>query len=240
MSMITEYSPLAPELSLALTNSHISSIPANSPLTYVLNDSDDFLAIAKTDNGKWIHAMDFGTANVLVWCLDRLVWYLKRCAGIEPTNADATNIPDHMYENLGMKKPRLIEYAERYRINPLLNQGDKEVLTAIFKALQDAGKEMVDWMMEARWQSFELGGNSLWNFNQPRFNGLSLHGPGAVTTSNDVPALMDVDLIEGGENEGMEGLQMVLHLTESRFAQHYPSFNVFEGAAMVGNGYIEN
>jgi hypothetical protein len=35
------------------------------------------------------------------------------------------------------------------------------------------------------------------------------------------------------------GLHMVLHLTESRFAQRYPGFDVFKGETMIENGYIE-
>jgi hypothetical protein len=247
MSALTEYSPLAPGLSLVLTNNHLSSIPANSPLTYILNDLDDFLPIAKTGDDKIIYAMDFGTANSIFWCLDRLVRYLKRCAGIEPGFPNSPNIPEHMYHNLGLIKPRLVEYAEQYQINPLLNQGSKEVLTSIFKALQGLGRELVDWMMEARWLSFEMEGGSLWNFNQPGINAFVSDARVLMPAVAEPPVLMDVDpvtTIEGeadrmAEDSEEGGLQMVLHPTESRFVQRYPGFDVFKGQTLIDNGYVE-
>jgi hypothetical protein len=152
-----------------------------------------------------------------------------------------------MFQNLGMNKPQLIDYAEKYHINPLLNHGEKGILTAIFKALQEIGKEMVDWVMEVRWQNLERGG-LLWNFKQPGFNGFVSDTPALPPLEIQPLALMDVDsgaFIEDKTDRMVEdidetGLHMVLHPKESHFTQRYPGFDAFKAQPLTNNGYVED
>ncbi|KAJ2934240.1 hypothetical protein H1R20_g2846, partial [Candolleomyces eurysporus] len=88
--------------------------------------------------------------------------------GRVPAVAVSAPIPEYMFKNLGMEKPRLAVLLERANINPLLNIGDRDQLRRMFQGRQQLGREAVDWIIEARWRSLLLGEPSMWDWEDPR------------------------------------------------------------------------
>jgi hypothetical protein len=68
-----------------------------------------------------------------------------------------TVIPDEFFDNLGMKKPKLLVLLERTNINPLCCFGDGSTLRQIMLGLQQFGREAINWITKARWQSQLMG-----------------------------------------------------------------------------------
>ncbi|KAJ2923544.1 hypothetical protein H1R20_g13550, partial [Candolleomyces eurysporus] len=170
MSSIATYSPTQPELHLTLPHDHANSTLSTSPFSYKLDDEFDFVEILPT--AVWESpkvALDSNLVTSIIWAATRTKQIMNRATqGRVPSVAVSAPIPDYMYKNLGMNKPRLATLLERANINPLLNIGDKGQLTRLFRGFQQLGREAIDWIVEARWRSLLLGERSLWNWEDPR------------------------------------------------------------------------
>ncbi|KAJ2936422.1 hypothetical protein H1R20_g672, partial [Candolleomyces eurysporus] len=194
MSSIEVYSPLDAALHLTLPHDHANSIFSTSPFTYKLDEEFDFAEILPLEEGEQPHVvLDSAVVAALFWAATRTKQIINRATrGAVPAVSVSAPIPNRLFENLGMKKPRLVTLFERTSINPLLNIGDKGTLRRLYQGLQQVGREAIDWIIEARWRSQLMGSRSLWNWEDPRT--LRPFGPWmkdayfVTTTPNNSPA----------------------------------------------------
>ncbi|KAJ2922287.1 hypothetical protein H1R20_g14808, partial [Candolleomyces eurysporus] len=170
MNAIESYSPNDSNLHLTLPHDHANSTYSTSPFTYKLDHEFDFAEIHLVgDTQETLVALDHYTVAAIVWAITCTKQIINRATrGIVPAVAVSAPIPEFMYKNLGMDKPRLVALLESTQINPLRNLGKRSVLQQIFQGLQQLGREAIDWIIEARWRSQLLGDQSLWNWEDPR------------------------------------------------------------------------
>ncbi|RXW12197.1 hypothetical protein EST38_g13656 [Candolleomyces aberdarensis] len=291
MSRIETYSPTQPDLHLTLPHDHANSILSTSPFSYKLDDEFDFIVLPSNDGQPPTVALDSFLVSAITWAAVRTKQIMNRATkGRVPSVAVSAPIPDDLFENLGMEKPRLAVLLEQANINPLLNIGNRRQLTQLFRGLQQLGREAIDWIIEARWRSLLLGKRSLWDWEDPRTlrslspisqdprlsttattalraiasnhtdspaglcnpatppssPNLSTTGMGSSTyaTAPSSPVLPfttpGTPIIAGPQDDVDLLLQVVLHPTASRYALRYPLTDVFDGATLVENGYVES
>ncbi|RXW19084.1 hypothetical protein EST38_g6780 [Candolleomyces aberdarensis] len=170
MNAIATYSPTQPDLHLTLPHDHANSILSTSPFSYKLDDEFDFIEVLPGLHGETPKvALDSYLVAAITWAATRTKQIMNRATqGRVPAVAVSAPIPEYMFKNLGMEKPRLALLLERANINPLLNIGDKGQLKRMFRGLQQLGREAVDWIIEARWRSLLLGERSMWDWEDPR------------------------------------------------------------------------
>ncbi|RXW14020.1 hypothetical protein EST38_g11836 [Candolleomyces aberdarensis] len=170
MSSIEVYSPLDANLHLTLPHDHANSLYSTSPFAYRLDNEFDFVEISPMEKGgPCLFALDDHLVSSIIWAATRTKQIINRATkGVVPAVGVQAPIPDYMFDNLGMKKPRLVSLLERTSINPLKNIGDQFILTRLFHGLQQVGREAIDWIVEARWRSQLMGKRSLWDWEDPR------------------------------------------------------------------------
>ncbi|KAJ2925838.1 hypothetical protein H1R20_g11252, partial [Candolleomyces eurysporus] len=170
MSSIEVYSPLDTALHLSLPYDHTNSVYSTSPFTYKLDEEFDFAEIFPLEpGGRPRVALDSALVTSLFWAATRTKQVINRATrGVVPAVNVGAVIPDSLFKSLGMKKPRLVTLFERTNINPLLNIGDRDILTRLFRGLQQIGREAIDWIVEAKWRSQLMGNHSRWDWEDPR------------------------------------------------------------------------
>ncbi|RXW11657.1 hypothetical protein EST38_g14199 [Candolleomyces aberdarensis] len=271
MTAIATYCPTQPELHLTLPHDHANSILSTSPFSYRLDDEFDFVEILPTHVGEESrYALDASLVAAITWAATRTKQMMNRATqGRVATAVVGAAIPDYMFKNLGMEKPRLALLLENTNINPLLNIGEKDRLKRMFRGLQQLGREAIDWIVEARWRSLLLGDRSLWNWEDPRQfprlahivqdprllalpapasstpseNGSDTNATVYTTPPNSPTLAFSTHLFENipGPQEDVDLLlQIVLHPTASRYAMKFPDTNVFDGRTLVNNGYVDS
>ncbi|KAJ2923698.1 hypothetical protein H1R20_g13397, partial [Candolleomyces eurysporus] len=258
MSAIEVYSPLDSDLHLTLPHDHANSIYSTSPFTYKLDEEFDFVEIFPTgDRNHSQVGLDPAFVTALFWAITRIKQVINRATkGAVPSVAVNSVISDELFENLGMKKPKLLILLERADINPLRCFGERSTLRQIVSGLQQVGREAIGWILEARWRSQLLGNESLWDWEDPRALRGLIPDSSAPSSPTDsivtltpsspggvfLPFFEDYDKatssVEGEEVELL--LQLVLHPTASRYALRYPLANVFDGKPLIENGYVSN
>jgi hypothetical protein len=168
MSAIEVYSPTDANLHLTLPHDHANSIYSTLPFTYKLDSEFDFAEIRMPGEEQApLTALDMNTVSAIVWAITRTKQIMNRATqgrgktdpelqtnprlihdSPVPSVTAQARIPDYMYQNLGMDRPRLAMLLESVSINPLKNIGDHDTLQQLYKGLQQLGREAVDWILE--------------------------------------------------------------------------------------------
>ncbi|KAJ2927229.1 hypothetical protein H1R20_g9863, partial [Candolleomyces eurysporus] len=194
MSAIEVYSPLDSDLHLTLPRDHANSIYSTSPLTYKLDEEFDFVEIFPTGDRNHLQVgLDPAFVTALFWAITRVKQIINRATrGAVPSVAVNVAIPDELFDNLGMKKPKLLVLLERADINPLRCFGERSTLRQIVSGLQQLGREAIGWILEARWRSQLMGDRSLWDWEDPR----ALRGLRSILGNYDLTTYVPANSVE--------------------------------------------
>ncbi|RXW15931.1 hypothetical protein EST38_g9924 [Candolleomyces aberdarensis] len=169
MSAIEVYSPLDSDLHLTLPHDHANSIYTTSPFSSKLDKEFNFVEILPTGDRNYSQVgLDPAFVTALFWAITQIKQVINHATkGTVPLVAVNTIIPNKLFKNLGMKKPKLLVLLEQADINPLWCFRDQSTLWQIISGLQQLGQEAIRWILEVCWHSQILGNQLLWDWEDP-------------------------------------------------------------------------
>ncbi|KAF6750107.1 hypothetical protein DFP72DRAFT_1072722 [Ephemerocybe angulata] len=139
----------APPTPIALVaDPALQPISSRSPLLYTLKFTDYYYY--KEQNDLPLYTLNHNLVNALEWSCQGLVSSTIEAVAGPTGTAYMNNLPDHVFAEIGMERPALMNPANRFAINPLRGFGTHEALTELFQRQQRWGLEMAQWMLDAR------------------------------------------------------------------------------------------
>ncbi|EDR05366.1 uncharacterized protein LACBIDRAFT_329800 [Laccaria bicolor S238N-H82] len=268
MQTIETYTPSLPNLHLTPFQSINTVADDVNPLYYRLT-TDNFIVLT-LPSGQLLYALDPATGTSLWWALRRIARVITRAAihsiAIDPfvPVTQRGYIPQFQFDRISMQRPAVLSTLSPDCMNPLYGYTSRENIQAWFTDFQNMGRQAIQWIRAARYQSAHLRLHSGWNWDVLPQDSARLEfpdrylikGPDARIDSNSysVPSIcsssasdsssevssftFDEDIIMGGIDD--DDRSLVLHPLLSAYAKHYTDYDVFSKEPLIDNGYVES
>ena len=171
MQAIESYTPSSPNLHLTPFQSINTVTDDVNPLHYHLT-VDDFITLT-LPTGQLLYALDPATGTSLWWALRCITRIITRAAIHSiPTNsyvpvAQRAYIPQFQFDHIAMQRPAILSTLNPDCMNPLYGYTSRENIQGWFTDFQNMGRQAVQWIRTARYQSAYLGPYSGWNWEAP-------------------------------------------------------------------------
>lgn len=236
------YTPFHPQINLgrpAVTQQISNEV---SPLHYQLNQTDVTpVTIGGTTN--WM--LNPNIAVAIIFTLQRLESRVVTAGHYriyDHIPILASNLHDQQFIEINLPRPTVLllnnsitQFKPLFELNP-----DLERLHAMFYALQEIGREAVDWIATASERSTRFGPRTSWCFDmaftRPKF--VAPPADPRPRPSRSKYALLFKNKLLINNHRSDNCTTMVLHPTLSSYVKAYPNYDAFSGAVLIDNGYV--